>query len=199
MDFMRPKFWMVSSLSLVLVFGGGCAATRPTVRVESRTHPQADFAAYKTYAFKGSAEPHDSVYFSSTNQARIRAAIGAELKARGLQPAAEPDLTVAVYLRIAEKKHDKSAPAFDDGSMTYNMAQYYGFNYGYEKSWVGKEQIDYKEGSLVIDVVDTRKKLLVYEGIAVGVLYTGRTDEQVEQRVREAVHGAFKDFPQSKN
>ena len=182
------------TLVVVLAFAGGCA-TAPSVRVESKVKESTDFARYRTFAFKDSEGTFDPAYFSPANQKRVRDSIAAELIQRGLEPGQTPDLQVSIYLRIAEKQYDKVAPTLDNGSMRYNLRNYYGFYYGYDKSWADKNQIQYQEGTLVIDVVDATANVLVWEGIAVGVLYTQRSDQQIQGRVHEAVRAVFKDFP----
>ena len=185
------------ALATALTFVCGCA-TDPAVRVQSKAKESTDFARYRTFAFKDSEGAFDPVYFSPANQKRVREAIVEELNQHGLQAGTNADLQVSIYLRIAEKQHDKNAPAFDDGKMGYNLKQYYGFYYGYDKAWAGQDRIQYKEGTLVIDLVDANQNVLVWQGIAVGVLYSQRTEQQIQQRVREALRAAFKDFPRTR-
>ena len=73
---------------------------------------------------------------------------------------------------------------------------YYGYRRGYYGGWGGYDTHvqQYVEGTLNIDIVDARRKQLVWEGVAVGRV----TDKQREQRqaaINAAVAEIFSKYP----
>jgi hypothetical protein len=67
---------------------------------------------------------------------------------------------VNIFLKIVDKQQVRSS-----GS------GYYSYRGGYYGTWSGYpyvETVDYREGTLSIDLVDTKRKQLVWQGIAEG-------------------------------
>jgi len=167
-----------------------------TVDVSTSRDPQVDLTQYHTFNFKHSAAPAAAGSLERADQALVEEAVARELEARGYALGGAPDLAISVYLRRVEGSYDKRAPSTGEGSVAYNLQKYYGFYYGYERSWAGKDRVDYQEGSLIIDLVDAGKQQLVWQGVAKGVLFQNRTPEQIAERIREAVRNIFQHFPE---
>ena len=72
---------------------------------------------------------------------------------------------------------------------------YYGYRhypYGYGGTLGGVSSYDYKEGTLIIDVIDARTRRLAWRGWAVGATRKGY---YTEEKVSEAVAAILKHFP----
>jgi len=78
---------------------------------------------------------------------------------------------------------------------------YYGYRRGFYDPWAGygygtQTQVSqYTEGTVNIDMVDARAKRMVWEGVAVGRLKEGRTNEQVREAINNGVKSMFEGFP----
>jgi hypothetical protein len=182
----RPlRLWLAAVAAVVLA---GCASG-PKLFVNE--DPGADFASYRTFAFSTPLGT-DSPQYSSMLSTFLKDATRRELEARGYRYVeSDADLLVNFYVKTKEKITSTSVPtgpAYGAGYYGYR-----GMNYGV---WTGYEtQVSqYTEGTLNIDLVDTRQKRLVWEGVAVG-----RVRDNVRENLKPAVDGVvaqvFEKYP----
>ena len=99
----------------------------------------------------------------------------------------DPDLAINFNAKLAQQTRVTSYPT---------APMYYGYRSGYYGGWGGYNThvTQYVEGTLNIDVVDTARKQLVWEGVAVGRV----TDKQREERqaaLNAAVAEIFSKYP----
>jgi hypothetical protein len=139
----------------------GCASG-PTLY--SDYDHQADFASYRTYAF---ADPlgTDRAGYSTILTQRLKSLTSAQMEQRGYVLVQDnPDLLVN-FLAQAQRRTEYVPPP----PMPWGP-NYYGYRLGYYDPWVGygfgPDVIQYTEGVLSIDLIDARKKQLVWEGVA---------------------------------
>ena len=80
------------------------------------------------------------------------------------------------------------------------MGPYYGYRAGFYGGWPGygwgDQVYQYTEGTLNIDLVDARRKQLVWEGVAVGEVQDQDQDlAGSEQRAEKVVARIFAKYP----
>jgi hypothetical protein len=164
---MNPVFRLVTG---VLVLAGcallaGCA-TGPTIR--SQTNPSADPASHETFAFF-SPLATDRAGYESVLTARLKDATRRNLEAKGYVYAeSDPDLLVNFFANIEDRQEIRTYPA----APTMGVG-YYGYRTGYYGGWGAYrateiETVNYKAGTLTIDLVDPAEKVLVWQGQAEG-------------------------------
>ncbi|HXB96052.1 MAG TPA: DUF4136 domain-containing protein [Puia sp.] len=183
--------------SIVYVLGTGFIlaamnACSPSVKVTTDYDRSASFAGYKTYHIydaKGKGE------ISQLNADRIINAVQATMNKKGFTGVAEnQDLDVNVMTVTQDKK-----------TVTANT-NYYGYGgayrpYGY---WGGAgggstttfNAYDYKNGSLIIDIVDTKTQKMVWQGVG-----NADIDGEVsnpDKFIQDAVTKIMTDFPPGK-
>ena len=150
----------------------------------------ADFSTYRTFGFFDPLGTDSAGYESLVTQT-LKSAVQREMEARGYRYAeAQPDLLINFNARLAQQTRvsQTSAPP----------PMYYGYRRGYYGGWGGygyETRVDqYVEGTLNIDIVDARRKQLVWEGVAVGRV-TKKSQEDRQAAIREAVAEIFAKYP----
>jgi len=176
----------LSRVALAAVILAGCE-TGPQVR--SVTEPGANLSVYHTYSFV--AEPGTNRGGNVTPLTTFfESAITREMNARGFQRVdSGGDLLVNFNARVTEKADIQSTPA---------PGPYYGYGYyGYRGGlYAGSElqTVRYKVGTANIDVVDAKRKVVVWEGIAEQEL-TDDVMRNPQAAVDNAVAKMFTQFP----
>jgi len=152
----QDRFVPLRLLALAALLLAGCE-TGPQVR--SITEPGANLSAYHTYSF--AAQPGTNRGGNVTPLTTFfESAIAREMTARGYQQVdSGGDLLVNFNARVSEKADIQSTP----GPM-YGYG-YYGYRGG---MYMGPEvqTVRYKVGTANIDVVDAKRRVVVWEGIA---------------------------------
>jgi len=159
-----------------------------SVRVISDYDRGTDFSQYRTYAFYKTGI--DKVRISDLDKKRILRAIEAEMNARGYVKSETPDLLVSIFTTERERV-----------DIYNNWGWGYGWGWGYYNpwywggGWYGPYVSTSTEGSLYIDLIDARKKELIWQGKGTGNL--GQTDkmEKKEARIREFVSSILAKYP----
>jgi len=160
-------------------------------KIRANSDPAANFASYKTYAFMdklgtdrgGVATPLTSYFKESVRR---------EMDARGFRylEGGDADLLVNFSANAQEKVDVRSTPAPVYGG-------YYGYRAGVYGGWYGGTDVDtvrYKVGTANVDLVDARRKQLVWEGIAEGKL-SDKVMKDPRGAVSLVVAEMFKQFP----
>ena len=177
---------------VVLLLGmlalSGCASGPDIMYDYDRT---ADFGAYRTYNFIERAGPHNGQYQSFFSRYAIEA-ITVEMEKRGYTRSDNPDLLVNFNANLQDKTKVTTSPA---------MGGYYGYRGGYYGGWgpgygyaTETHVSQYTEGTVNIDVVDARRKQLVWEAVGVGRVTDEKLDN-LEQTVKEGVPKFFAGYP----
>ncbi len=124
---------------------------------------------------------------------RIRNTIDARLQARGYrQDQANPDFLVAYQLTVA----DKSQVTMMNDAYTYPMGWGYGRRYTLGARNRPRQFVyEYKEGTLIIDIVNAKTKQLMWRGSASGEVKGSKTPEQKQKRLSAAVEEILRQFP----
>ena len=137
------------------------------------------FDNYHTYNFTPAA---DSIPINQLNKSRLFNAISSEMNASGIHWDADPDLYVHVHMLM--KDGSKTNVSYGQGA-TYDLGS--GFSTTY------MDYGEYTEGSLFFDIIDARKKQLVWSGKATGDI----KDSNIlsEKDINRIVHKVFKKFP----
>lgn len=183
----RLEWRAVAILAAALVIGA-CASSP---RIVTNADPDADFGAYRTFIFAtplGTDRPGGTRTLLSHH---LVESVTAEMQRRGYALAdSGADLTLNFYVSTEEKIDVREIPA---GPPWYG---YYGYRRGLYGAWDGyaTEVTQYTEGTLNVDVIDTRKNQLVWEGAVIGRV-RDVADEGLQHRVIEAVEQLFARYP----
>lgn len=177
------KLWRWHLLTLILL--GACAAWAQKVDVDWNRNTQ--FSRFKTYAWIPSKNPGKGLW----NQ-RIIDGIDAKLAKARLQkvdPGANPDLDV-VY-NVGVKEHTV-VEGYDYSYSPYGW-------YGPHRGWYGGPRPVYtdsyqeKQATLVVDMVDTSDKQMVWRATARDTL--SESSDQNVNTFNKAMDKMFKNFP----
>ncbi len=173
-------------LALAALLLASCA-TEPQVR--SITEPGANLSAYRTYSF--AAQPGTNRGGNVTPLTTFfETAIAREMSARGYQQVdSGGDLLVNFNARVTEKADIQSTP----GSAYGYGYGYYGYRGGL---YAGPEvqTVRYKVGTANIDLVDAKRKVVVWEGIVEREL-TDEIMKNPQPAIDNAVARMFTQFP----
>lgn len=151
-----------------------------SVRVVADYDKEANFNSYKTFAFYKPGI--DKAEISDLDKKRILRAIEAEMILKGFKKSDNPDLLVSIFTKEKERVE------------VYN--NYYGMGWFWNPWWFGPNYSTVTtrtEGSLYIDLIDAKKKELVWQGKGSGYL-TKRVDKK-DERIREFVSEILKQYP----
>ena len=162
---------------LAVLFLAGCSSIETHVDFDRG----ANFSAYHTFAFKDVRE-----FRSPIAMKRVRTAVVRALSSRGYaeSPGGTPDLWVVLHTR------------------THNQTQVTTWSSGWGWGWRWRgpywssarvEQIPV--GTLVVDLVDTKAKELVFRGSASRVVDPDESPQAREEKVQQAVDKIFDGFP----
>jgi phage pi2 protein 07 len=166
------------SISLILFFNLSCSTIGVAVDFDRNN----DFSTYKTYKWIKQKKSDDSksIYKNNLNKRRFALAIENELKQKGFERTEDRtfEFSVVYHLRF-EKKLDVTS---------------YGYKYypstGYAERYIQTRV--YQKGSIILDIIDRKERLLVWRGAAEGVL--SETDDP-EETINRAIKAILKDFP----
>jgi hypothetical protein len=185
----RPAAFAVLGLALTLGLG---ACTTSNVGVSSDFDHAVNFRAYKTWAWyprqASDTEGGPARGYESFTDQRIRAALQKDLEAKGLTEVdskASPDVFVAYSVRVENKQN--MSPGY--GGFGY---PYYGYGYGGFGGYpYGGGSYTYKAGTVIIDIVDARRKELAWRGTGQAQLDNNSISEQETFRIVNSVMGNY--------
>jgi|SRR5688500_12468145 hypothetical protein len=178
--------------SLLLVLPAALLfSCKPTLKVSSDYDRAANFSAYKTF----------SLYYLVTsrnvnelNEERIWNSIRATMSKKGyIETNQNPDLVVNALSVLKNKKYvTASGSAYGYGA--YRPYGYWGGGYRTVSGQTTFQTNNYKEGSLVIEVVDNKTNKLIWEGA--GLAEFEKKPKNPEEAISNAVKKIMAGFPQ---
>lgn len=155
-------------LFCALVMVGVLAACSNAPIVRSDYDPRADFASYRTFAFM---EPlgTDRAGYTTLLTERLKRAAALQMESKGYTYSAiNPDLLINFQSHVQSRTEYVAPPPM----MTWGYG--YGFGSGFYGGWpgyaFGPDVIQYNEGTLKVDLIDTKRKQMVWEGVGTSVL-----------------------------
>jgi hypothetical protein len=164
---------------IVLIFGFDSFST---VKVTTDYDTKTNFTSYKTFAFykKGI----DKAKISDLDKRRILRAIESEMVAKGFVKSNKPDLLVSIFAKSRKKIN------IDAGVGYPNYFWYPRYYYGRDRIRITKQT----EGTLFIDLIDTKNKKLLWQGIGSGAL-SAKTGPKKEEKIQYFVKEVLSKFP----
>ncbi|EGV44663.1 DUF4136 domain-containing protein [Bizionia argentinensis JUB59] len=158
-----------------------------SVQVVADYDKQVNFETFKTFAFYKPGI--DKAEISDLDKRRILRAIERELMTKGLTKSENPDLLVSII-----------ASSRDKIDVYNNYYGGYGARWGWNPYYYGNYNTvsTSTEGSLYIDLIDAKKKELIWQGQGVGYL-NGSNMEQKEERINEFVKEIMAIYPPGRN
>jgi hypothetical protein len=159
------------------------ASCGSSISVYSDYDKNADFNQYKTYAFH--KRGIDRLQISELDKKRILHAIDNELSKKGMTKSETPDLLINILTKEREQVDVTQ----------YNTGWGYGWRYGWNPYlWGGRAYVSTStEGTLYIDLIDAKKKELIWEGEGIGYLTENRNEK--EKQINEFVAKILEQFP----
>ena len=140
-------------LSVLLV--SGCASG-PTVIADKA--PDTDLSAYRTFGFFDHVATDNAAY-STILTSHLKQTTRTELERLGyVYDEANPQLRVNFFLNVEERREIRSTPT---------TGGFYGYRF-YSWGGIDVNTIEYKAGTLSIDLVDVSRNALVWHGLAEG-------------------------------
>ena len=169
---------------LALSLFGACSS----VTVSSDFDRDANFAAYKTYAFTKEAQ---ELPVGDINRKRILDAVASELALKGFSQSDQPDVLIDVQIKAQQKE---SATATTSGG--YGSGYGYRWGGGFSTTTINVEQ--YVEGTLFIDMIDNTKKQLVWQGRGTKTVDETASAEKREKNIAYGIKQIFTKYPPKK-
>jgi len=169
------------TLALAAVAAVGLSACS-TLKTSYDARPGTDFTKYKTFAFKDTEDIKNAILLD-----RIKGALSTQLTAKGLTRNDDsPDLWVVAHPRLSKQTQIN----------TYNTGWGYGY-YGW-RGGMGTTTSTVEEipvGTLIVDLVDTKEKELVWRGTASDTLKENATPEERDKNLNAAMAKLFENYP----
>lgn len=167
---------------LVVISVGGCASSKIGYDFDRRVN----WSDYHSYAWIPGAQEStgDKRLDNSLIDARIRTAIDAQLRSKGFTSTVSetPEFLVAYHIGMKDMMK---------GSSTQN---YIG-DAAYGTYTTVSDIQPYKEGTLLIDIVDAVSKEVVWRASALAEVEEGLTPEERDKRMNSIVRAMLSHFP----
>jgi hypothetical protein len=186
-----PRRALALSASLLLVWS--CSH----LRVDTDYDTEVDFSKFHSFTWLEppvTSEPSESPVEdlidpfekNSLLDKRVRQAVEQELLARGYRRAADgrSEFQLQYHVILKDRMKVRSYP--------YAHYGYRSYPYGYGGAVGGVSSYNYKEGTLIIDIVDASTRQLAWRGWAVGV---NRAGYYTDEKVGAVVNAVLARFP----
>ena len=145
-------------------------------KVSVDSDPAAPFATYKTYGWVAGTPAPDPL-----NEQRLHASLDARLAARGLKKVStNPDVAVSTFVTTNERQQF--------------IANGFGYGpWGFGGGLGGATVETYVEGTLIVDLYDTKTKKMVWRGVATATA----SDKPYKntEKMNKALDKMFEKFP----
>ena len=194
---MKRHTLIVAVVALSLI-AGSCSSTRYIVDSDTRHN----FSGYSTYAWFQLASPPDKAKppteANTILTRRIKWAIDGALNGNGLSTAEVGDadflVTYSLVLqsRMVMYHTGWSMPMGYRGGWGWGGWGYGGWGYGGGWSGGRSSMETYTEGTIVVDVLDTKTRTLVWRGIAENAFRKPNPDDE---KVAKIIGKVMQDFP----
>ncbi|WNH09178.1 DUF4136 domain-containing protein [Thalassobellus suaedae] len=157
-----------------------------SVKVAADYDKNAKFSEYKTFAFFKTGI--DKAEISDLDKRRILRAIESELLAKGFTKSENPDLLISLFTKSQQRVD------VYNNSWGYGAWGWGGFGPGWGWGWNNLPSTSVTtQGVLYIDLIDAKKKELVWQGMGTG--YLSRNMEKKEERIKEFVTEIMAKYP----
>ena len=171
---------------LILIFAAftlwGCGSS---MLVFSDFDKDANISTYNSYNWLSldaiEAKGLNPLYYNEINDKRIKNEVDNQLKSRGFVSSNSSQPLELHYHIVVE---DKTVTTTNYGGRHFN-------NYWLNR---GVSTYNYREGTLIIDLMDTKNNILVWRGWATDVIDNNTTNNP-EAAINKAVQEIFKVFP----
>lgn len=165
-------------------------ASGPNIRTD--TAPNTDFSSYRTFGFMPELATDKAGYTTLITQ-HFKHSITREMTNRGYTYSeTNPDLLVNFNSNVESRSETRTMPA---ATMHYG---YYSYRRGLYTSFpvytTDVDTIHYKVGTVNIDLVDSAKKQLIWEGVSEGTLKK-KDLAQPQAAIDNVVSLVFEKFP----
>ena len=182
------------TLPLVLVL---MLSSCSSIQVLSDYDKEVNFNTYKSFAFYKTGI--DKAMISDLDKKRILKAIEAEMSTRGFVKSENPDVLVSIFTKESEQV-DVYNNNFGWGGYGWGWGGFgpgaWGGGFGPGWGWGGGNAVSTRtQGSLYIDLIDAKKKELVWQGKGVGTLANTKNIEKKEARIKEFVAEILEQYP----
>ena len=162
-----------------------------SVRVATDYDKNADFGTYKTFAFFKTGI--DKAEISDLDKRRILRAIEAEMLSKGFTKSDNPDILVSLFTK-SQQRVDVYNNSWGYGGWGWGgWGPWGGLGPGWGWGWNQPNVSTTTEGVLYIDLIDAKKKELVWQGMGTG--YLSRNMDEKEERIKEFVSKIMEKYP----
>jgi hypothetical protein len=179
---------LVRLLGAFLLFGLLVACSNAPI-VRSDYDPRADFSSYRSFAFM---EPlgTDRAGYTTLLTERLKRAVALQMESRGyIYQEKNPDVWINFQSQVQSKTEYVPPPP-----MMWGVGYGFGFYGGWPGYAFGPDVIQYNEGTLKVDLIDARRRQMVWEGI--GTTLLGNTQQPAsEALVENMVSSIFARYP----
>jgi hypothetical protein len=183
------KYLQISTALLIVVYLVSCG---PSVKVASDYDKSVNFDQFKTFALYNSDSIHDAI--SPLNQQRILNAVKSEMVKKGLQEATgSPDVLVNVTAILQNRVAVSSTTDYYGYGGMYRPYYWGG---GMSSATTNYNVQHYKDGSLIIDVIDANSKKLVWQGT--GNKEIDKPAKDPDTAIPKAIASIMESFPPGK-
>jgi hypothetical protein len=181
---MEAKMTWLQPLFVFLVVTSAVACS--SLKVGYDYDSTANFNGYHTYDWVADKQEvtGDKRLDNSLLDGRIRTTIGTQLRVKGYTTSLnkQPDFYVAYHLGIKDM-------------MKGSSTQDYIGDYAHGTFTTISDIQPYKEGTLLIDIVDAASQQLVWRGSALTEVDAGMSPEDRNDRINKIVHAMLAHFP----
>jgi hypothetical protein len=188
---MKRNLASISVFSLFLFFMTSCGTT---VSVTNDFDKTIDFSKYKSFSFYHLKTTGD---ISQLNADRIKNAIVLEMQGKGyVEDKDNPDLLINAVTVLQEKEATAVSSTNYYGYGGFYRPYGYGYGYGYPLgNSTSVNTYNYKDGTLMIDVLDTKTDKLIWEGTGTSEITSKVNDP--EKAIGYAVSKILASYPAS--
>lgn len=181
----------VSSVPLIVL---ACVVGCTNIDVKTDYDHNTDFTRIHTFAFAGMTDLNqDGLLSNSLTRKRVETAIARELTKKELRPVEldqKPDVLIHYWLGIKDKENVQAmAPMMTPAVGGYGWRGSYGYGAGYS----GVTTYEFREGTLITDMVEPVKNELVWRATVVANLEDSAL-ENIEL-TNKAILKAFEGYP----
>ena len=179
-----------ASVSAALVLLVGCSSY--SVRYDF--DPTASFKSYKTFDWYAASKKAKGKAADSNplTDKRVRLAVEQQLQAKGFRPESQgdPDFLVTYY-PVYQTRRYRTQTSVGFGGGGWHRP----WGYGVGTRFTTSQSHSYKEGTIILEIVDYRSNQLVWQGAAEGALTRIDDPQEAQEQINRAVRDLLEKFP----